>query len=55
MTRKKPVPQSPDLEKAVKALAESIADVHDRVEALEKSKKPQTWLQWLSGGSANDQ
>lgn len=58
MTRRKPEPQKPDLEKAIKALAESIAEVHDRVSALEKAineqKPKQTWLQWLSGGSANE-
>lgn len=58
MTRKKPEPQKPDLEKAIKALAESIAEVHDRVSALEKAineqKPKQTWLQWLAGGCANE-
>jgi hypothetical protein len=55
MTRKKPAPQSPDLEKAVKALAESIADVQARLSVIEKTRQTQTWLQWLAGGSANEQ
>lgn len=58
MTRKKIEPQKPDLQKAIEALAESIADAHDRLAEVERvlaeNKPPRTWLQWLAGGSANE-
>lgn len=46
MTRKKPAPQKPDFEKAIKALADRVSAIEASMNATQPVR---TWLQWLTG------